>query len=88
MIVDERIKTGRNRSAAGGFFITYGLLLFDLLYRQFYLKQTTADYWDIFLSGLPARCTPELLCIPPALCQARSADNSKSSSPLLLLHYF
>jgi len=49
MIVDERIKTVRNRTAAGGFFITYSLLLIDLLYRQFYLKQAPGDYWDIFM---------------------------------------
>ncbi len=49
MIVDERIKTVRNRAAAGGFFITYSLLLLDLLYRQFYLKQAPGDYWDIFI---------------------------------------
>ena len=49
MIVDERIKTVRNRAAAGGFFITYCLLLIDLLYRQFYLKQSPGDYWDILL---------------------------------------
>ncbi|MFC1693803.1 DUF6773 family protein [Candidatus Latescibacterota bacterium] len=49
MIVDERIKTVRNRSAAGGFLITYCLLLIDLLYRQFYLKQSPGDYWDIFM---------------------------------------
>ena len=56
MIVDERIKTVRNRAAAGGFFITYSLLLIDLLYRQFYLKQAPGDYWDIitiwFVSSL------------------------------------
>ena len=49
MIVDERIKTVRNRAAAGGFFITYSLLLIDLLYRQFYLKQAPGDYWDIMM---------------------------------------
>ena len=49
MIVDERIKAVRNRSAAGGFFITYSLLLIDLLYRQFYLKQAPGDYWDIIM---------------------------------------
>ena len=49
MIVDERITTVRNRAAAGGFFITYCLLLIALLYRQFYLKQSPGDYWDIFV---------------------------------------
>ncbi len=49
MIVDERIKTVRNRAAASGFFITCSLLLIDLLYRQFYLKQALGDYWDIFM---------------------------------------
>ena len=49
MIVDERIKAVRNRATAGGFFITYCLLLVDLLYRQFYLKQAPGDYWDIFI---------------------------------------
>ncbi len=49
MIVDERIKAVRNRTAAGGFFITYCLLLIDLLYRQFYLKQAPGDYWDILM---------------------------------------
>ena len=49
MIVDERIKTVRNRAAAGGFFIMYSLLLIDLLYRQFYLKQAPGDYWDILM---------------------------------------
>ena len=49
MIIDERIKTVRNRSAAGGFFITYSLLLIDLLYRQFYRKQSPDDYWDILM---------------------------------------
>ena len=49
MIVDERIKTVRNRIAAGGFFIMYSLLLIDLLYRQYYLKQSPDDYWDILM---------------------------------------
>ena len=49
MIVDERIKAVSNRAAAGGFIITYILLLIDLLYRQFYLKQAPGDYWDIFM---------------------------------------
>ena len=49
MIVDERINTVRNRAAAGGFFIVYSLLLIDLLYRQFYLKQAPGDYWDILM---------------------------------------
>ena len=49
MIVDERIKTVRNRTAAGGFVIMYCLLLIDLLYRQHYLKQAPGDYWDILL---------------------------------------
>ena len=49
MIVDERIKSVRNRSAAGCFFIMYSLLLIDLLYRVFYLKQLPGDYWDILM---------------------------------------
>ena len=49
MIVDERIKAVRNRAAAGGFFITYILLLVALEYRIFYLKQTPGEYWDILL---------------------------------------
>ena len=49
MIVDERIKAVRYRAAAGGFFITYCLLLIALLYRQFYLKQAPGDYWDILM---------------------------------------
>ncbi|MBN1294210.1 MAG: hypothetical protein JXB48_20410 [Candidatus Latescibacteria bacterium] len=49
MIIDERIKSVRNRTAAGGFFIMSSLLLIDLLYRQFYLKQTPGNYWDILL---------------------------------------
>lgn len=49
MTVDERIKAMSNRTAAGGFFITYSLLLIDLLFRQFYLKQTPGTYWDIMM---------------------------------------
>ncbi|MFC1651293.1 DUF6773 family protein [Candidatus Latescibacterota bacterium] len=49
MIVDERIMTVRNRTAAGGFFIMYIFLLIDLLYRQFYLRQSPGDYWDILM---------------------------------------
>ena len=49
MILDERIKTVRNRAAAGGFFITFCLLLIDLNYRVYYLKQAPGDYWDIFM---------------------------------------
>lgn len=49
MIADERIKAVSNRTAAGGFFIMYSLLLIDLLYRQFYLKQLPGDYWDILM---------------------------------------
>ncbi len=52
MIVDERIKAVRNRTAAAGYSIMYSLLLIDLLYRQFYLKQSPGDYWDILLIWL------------------------------------
>ena len=49
MIVDERIKAVRNSAAAGGFGIVYSLLLIDLLYRQFYLRQSPGNYWDILM---------------------------------------
>ena len=49
MIADERIKAVRNRAAAGGFCIVYSFLLIDLLYRQFYLRQSPGDYWDILM---------------------------------------
>jgi hypothetical protein len=49
MIRDERISRVKNRVAARGFGIWYILLLFALLYRQFYLGQPLNEYWDIAL---------------------------------------
>jgi hypothetical protein len=50
MIRDERISQSRRRIAAGGFGIWYILLLGILIYRQFYLGQPWAEYWDIALT--------------------------------------
>jgi hypothetical protein len=47
--MDERIRQTRNRIASRGFGICYWLLLAALLYRQFYLRQSPAEYWDMAL---------------------------------------
>lgn len=51
---DERIIQSRKNIASKGFTIWYFMLLAALLYRQFYLKQSFSEYWDIavvFLVG-------------------------------------
>jgi len=47
MIKDERIQSSIQHIASQGFMIVYFLILASLLYRQFYLKQTIEQYWDI-----------------------------------------
>lgn len=49
MIRDERIRETKNRIASRAFGIWYYLLLVNLLYRQFYLRQAPKEYWDIAL---------------------------------------
>jgi O-antigen/teichoic acid export membrane protein len=44
---DERIRLSKRNIASKGFGIWYILLLASLLYRQFYLKQSIDQYWDI-----------------------------------------
>ena len=47
MIKDERIKSSLRQIGSKGFWIWYFLLLASLLYRQFYLKQSIEQYWDL-----------------------------------------
>jgi VanZ family protein len=49
MIRDERIRETKNRIASRAFGIWYYLLLVNLFYRQFYLRQAPKEYWDIAL---------------------------------------
>jgi hypothetical protein len=49
MVRDERILDTRNRIAAKCFNFWYFSILISLLYRQFYLKQSPQEYWDIAL---------------------------------------
>jgi hypothetical protein len=44
---DERIRLSKRHIASQGFGIWYFLLLASLLYRQFVLKQSIDQYWDI-----------------------------------------
>jgi hypothetical protein len=44
---DERIRLSKRHIASQGFGIWYLLLLASLLYRQFILKQSIDQYWDI-----------------------------------------
>jgi hypothetical protein len=51
---DERIHAEMQRGASQGFGIWYLLMLASLLIRQFYLRQSIEQYWDlvaIFLIG-------------------------------------
>ncbi len=47
MSTDERISSTKRSIASQGFGIWYVLMLASLLYRQFYLRQTIDQYWDI-----------------------------------------
>ena len=49
MVKDERIKATVQRYASHGFILWYVLLLFDLNFRLFYLRQPVTEYWDIFV---------------------------------------
>ncbi|MFC1508470.1 hypothetical protein ACFL60_02160 [Candidatus Omnitrophota bacterium] len=44
---DERTRATWDRIAAKGFMILYFLLVIDVLFRIFYLKQTPGHYMDI-----------------------------------------
>jgi hypothetical protein len=44
---DERILSDKRRIASNAFGIWYILMLASLLYRQFILKQSIEQYWDI-----------------------------------------
>ena len=44
---DERIRSTKRHIASQGFGIWYILMLASLLYRQFILKQSIDQYWDI-----------------------------------------
>jgi hypothetical protein len=44
---DERIQSSLRRIGYQGFVIWYFLMLVSLLYRQFYLKQSIEQYWDL-----------------------------------------
>jgi hypothetical protein len=44
---DERILSDKRRIASRAFGIWYILMLCSLLYRQFYLRQSVEQYWDI-----------------------------------------
>ncbi len=44
---DERIRSSKRHIASQGFGIWYILILASLLYRQFFLKQSINQYWDI-----------------------------------------
>jgi hypothetical protein len=51
---DERIQLSLRQIGSQGFVIWYFLMLFSLLYRQFYLQQSIEQYWDfaaIFFIG-------------------------------------
>ena len=47
---DERILSDKRRITSQAFGIWYILMLSSLLYRQFYLRQSVEQYWDIAVS--------------------------------------
>ncbi len=47
---DERIRLSKRHIASRGFGIWYILLIASLLYRQFYLRQSIDQYWDIAIT--------------------------------------
>lgn len=49
MVADERIQDETRRIGSRVFSLWYYLLMASLLYRQFYLRQSLDQYWDIAL---------------------------------------
>ena len=88
MIIDERIKTVRNRAAAGGFFITYCLLLIALLYRQFYLKQSPGDYWDIIVILLASSLYVGITMYSSGMMSGQVSRQFKILIPVIIVTLF
>jgi uncharacterized membrane protein YphA (DoxX/SURF4 family) len=86
MRTDERISSTKRSIASRGFGIWYVLLLASLLYRQFVLRQTIDQYWDIavvFLAG--ALYVSVSLFARGAVVEDRIMRSFKVSIPTILL---
>ena len=47
MIRDERLRDTHRRAAARGYQLVFWLLLIDLNYRLFWLKESPREHWDL-----------------------------------------
>ncbi len=88
MITDERIEAVRNRAVAGGFSITYSLLLMDLLYRQFYLKQVWSDYWDIFIVWIVSSLYAGITMYSSGMMSGQVGRQFKIMIPVIIVTIF
>jgi hypothetical protein len=86
MIRDERIQSSKRRIASQTFGLWYILLLATLLYRQFYLRQSLDQYWDIaaiFFCG--TLYTSIALFARGAVYESMATRSLKWAAPIILV---
>jgi uncharacterized membrane protein YkvI len=83
---DERIRSSMSHIAAQGFGIWYFLLLASLLYRQFVLKQSIDQYWDIaVIFFIGAFYVSIVIHAKGATTENRITRTFKWSAPIILI---